>query len=89
MLWIHAEQAKLGDFVNSFKEKVKGDLAYFKNQDGKIGHTGVVLDSDKVIHASEKVRIDLLTDRGIYRETLGEYTHQLHSIKSILNHTEQ
>jgi len=83
------EQAKLGDYVNSFKEKVKGDIAYFKNQDGKIGHTGIVLDSDKVIHASEKVRIDLLTDRGIYRETLGEYTHQLHSIKSILNNTEQ
>ena len=67
-----------------------GDLAFFKNQDGKITHVGIIYSREnhdiKIIHSSSFVRIDYLDEQGIYRqdEHLNKvYTHRLSHIKRI------
>ncbi|MCB9033182.1 MAG: C40 family peptidase [Chitinophagales bacterium] len=71
-----------------FNEAQTNDLAFFHNKDGRITHVGIVIKEDnqlKIIHASKKVRIDLLDEKGIYNEERQCYTHQFHSIKRIIN----
>jgi cell wall-associated NlpC family hydrolase len=78
------QQAELGktlDFVNECK---CGDLAFFDNADGKITHVGLMLDHEKIIHASGKVRIDLLDHYGILNTEENYYSHKLRIIKRIL-----
>lgn len=63
------------------------DLAFFSNSEGRVIHVGIVIKekkSLKIIHASGKVRIDLLDDRGIFNTETQSYSHQLHSLKRIL-----
>jgi hypothetical protein len=66
------------------------DLAFFQNDEGKIIHVGIVKKEKegkiKIIHASGKVRIDYLNEKGIYYYNNGEphYTHSLHSIKRVI-----
>ena len=61
-----------------------GDVAFFHNDAGKIIHVGIVLSSQKIIHASGTVRIDSLTRDGIIHSSSGKQTHTLHSIKRML-----
>jgi hypothetical protein len=63
-----------------FSEKTACDLAFFQNPEGKIVHVGIVLDDNKIIHASGKVRIDELTTEGILHSKDRVLTHTLHSI---------
>lgn len=79
------DQIQEGKPVNTLKQSKPGDLAFFANQDGKIVHTGIITDSSQIIHASEKVRKDPLTEEGIWHEELGYYTHNLAGIRSYLN----
>lgn len=58
-----------------------GDLAFFHNKDGKIIHVGILDGKGSIIHASGRVRKDLLTEEGIINTETGEKTHDLHSIK--------
>ncbi|MCX6259195.1 MAG: NlpC/P60 family protein, partial [Bacteroidia bacterium] len=64
-------------------DKNKGDLAFFMNEQGNIVHVGVCLDNDKIIHASVRVRIDLLDEKGIYNTEIREYTHKLNGIRRV------
>ena len=57
------------------------DLAFFQ-KNGKIYHTGILMPDNKIIHASEWVKIDQFTAEGIVSDR-GELTHPLHSIKRI------
>ncbi len=64
------------------------DLAFFSNKDGKVIHVGMVIkakESLKIIHASGKVRIDRLDEKGIWNDELKAYSHHLSSIKRVLN----
>ncbi|MFI5221944.1 MAG: C40 family peptidase [Bacteroidia bacterium] len=77
-------QAELGDIVE-FRETAKcGDLAFFDNAEGKIVHVGIILEPGKIIHASGKVRIDLLDDHGILNSDEKKYSHKLRIIKRIV-----
>ena len=67
--------------VSNIAEKRAGDLAFFRNDDGKIVHVGIVMDDDKIIHASGKVRIDNLDAEGIINSDTGEYSHKLALIR--------
>ncbi|MEM6361085.1 MAG: C40 family peptidase [Bacteroidota bacterium] len=67
-----------------FSDHQPGDLAFFNNMDGKIAHVGILLEENKIIHASGKVRIDVLSNSGIIDQVSGIKTHALHSIKRIL-----
>lgn len=77
-------QATQGTKVKSLSEALIGDLAFFNNAEGKITHVGMLLNREHIIHASGKVKIDVIDDKGIYSEELKRYTHNLHSIRRIL-----
>jgi len=68
----------------SLEESKKGDLAFFKNDDQRIVHVGIVLDNNMIIHSSGKVRIDKLDEEGIFNEETGKHTHRLAMIRRIL-----
>jgi hypothetical protein len=80
------QQAEIGEFIE-FQDSKPGDLAYFINKNGKIIHVGILIENSKIIHASGRVRIDQLTKTGIFNADYDKETHQLHSIKRVLNHT--
>lgn len=60
------------------------DLAFFANETGRIIHVGIVGTEKKIIHASGRVRVDQLTQKGIWNEDYEIITHQLHSIKRMI-----
>ena len=63
---------------------VSGDLAFFTNKEGKMNHVGLVLEDQKIIHASGRVRIDNLDSNGIFNVEQKVYTHHLFKIRSYL-----
>jgi len=76
-------QATQGTAIKSLSEALIGDLAFFDNNEGKVTHVGMLLNREHIIHASGKVKIDVIDEKGIYSEALKRYTHKLHSIKRI------
>lgn len=78
------QQAEVGETLSFVEESGPGDLAFFENPEGKIIHVGIMLDGQKIIHASGKVRIDTLDSTGIFNKELNKHTHKLRVIKSIL-----
>lgn len=77
------QQAEQGTIVNFFEEAVKGDLAFFDNEEGRIVHVGVILDNNRIIHAHGKVRIDQLDHQGIYNSEYRRYSHKLRIIRRL------
>ena len=75
------QQALQGNLVDFLQETKPGDLAFFDNEDGRIIHVGIMLDNERIIHASGKVKIDKIDTTGIYGEKLKRYTHRLRIIK--------
>jgi len=78
------QQAEMGETVNFVANAQLGDLAFFDNAEGRITHVGIVLEEGKIMHASGRVRIDILDHQGIFDQDQKEYTHQLRIIKRIL-----
>lgn len=78
------QQAEEGDILSFIEEAEKGDLAFFENENGRIIHTGIMLDNQKIIHAHGKVRIDELDTIGIFNKDQNKHTHKLRFIKRIL-----
>ena len=77
-------QAEEGTPAESLGQAKSGDLAFFNNDAGKITHVGILLNTNEIIHASGKVKIDRIDTNGIYAEDLKRYTHKLHSIRQFL-----
>lgn len=77
------QQAEQGNAVTWLTEARKGDLAFFANDEGRINHVGIILDEERIIHASGKVRIDKLDNYGIYHEESRNYSHKLKLIKRL------
>ncbi len=75
------QQAEIGDAVGFLQEAVCGDLAFFDNDEGRITHVGILINSEEIIHASGKVRIDKIDNAGIISSDTGERTHRLRLIK--------
>jgi cell wall-associated NlpC family hydrolase len=78
-----SQQALQGTTVNMIHEIEAGDLAFFGNEEN-ITHVGILLDTDEIIHASGKVRIDRFDQQGIFDEKQDRYTHSLKVIKRII-----
>ena len=78
------QQAEIGETLSFVEESQPGDLAFFENSEGKIIHVGIMLENQKIIHASGKVRIDTLDSSGIFNKEMNKHTHKLRVIKSIL-----
>ena len=79
--WQQSEQGVLVSFIDQSRP---GDLAFFHNEEGKITHTGIILENRKIIHASGKVRIDTIDHYGIFNEEQKRYTHQLRLIRRLI-----
>jgi len=79
--WQQSEQGILVSFIDQSRT---GDLAFFHNEEGRITHTGILLENRKIIHASGKVRIDTIDHYGIFNEEQKRYTHQLRLIRRLI-----
>lgn len=79
-----SQQVNFGKTLSFISEAQPGDLAFFDNEEGIITHVGMFYESDKIIHASGKVRIDNIDHQGIYNKILKKYTHNLRVMKSLI-----
>ena len=79
-----SQQIQEGELVYFLPEVQPGDLAFFGNEEGKIVHVGMMLDSERIIHCSGQVRIDYLDQTGIFNKERNEHTHRLQVIKRIV-----
>ena len=77
-----SQQINQGSEV-SLEDSQVGDLAFFTNAEGKLNHVGIVLEQNEIIHASGKVRIDQLDEKGIFNSEQKTYTHHLFKITRI------
>jgi len=78
------QQAEVGEPLSFVEESQPGDLAFFENPEGKIIHVGIMLENQRIIHASGKVRIDILDSTGIFNKEMNKHTHKLRVIKNVL-----
>ncbi|MCC7332885.1 MAG: C40 family peptidase [Flavobacteriales bacterium] len=79
-----SQQALVGQTLSFVEEASPGDLAFFDNDEGNIIHVGMVLENNRIIHASGKVRIDKLDHQGIFNTTTQKYSHRLRILKKII-----
>lgn len=78
------QQALQGSEVNSLAEAEPGDLAFFSDEEGKICHVGILIDRQKILHSSGKVRVDIIDQQGIFQNDLHDYTHKLMMIRRVI-----
>lgn len=78
------QQVEFGTPLNFVEEAEPGDLAFFDNEEGKIVHVGILLDHERIIHASGSVRIDRFDHYGIFNTDTKKYSHTLRVIKKII-----
>lgn len=74
-------QAGQGEPVASLEDSQRGDLVFFQNEKGRVMHVGILLNNHEIVHASGKVRIDIINEEGITNRETGKRTHQFHSIR--------
>ena len=77
------QQAEIGQEIQ-FEDAKENDLAFFKNEKGRISHVGIVLPDNKILHASVYVRIDSLTKDGIFVDSRGELSHKISHFRRII-----
>lgn len=78
------QQAEQGETLSFVEEAEAGDLAFFDNEEGRIIHVGIVMDNNKIIHASGKVRIDGFDHQGIFNADKRDYSHRLRLLKRVI-----
>ena len=90
-----SQQVRCGEQVTSLQEAQAGDLVFFDHNDPSsenteannckgdthISHVGILLDSERVVHCSGRVKIEHIDKRGIYGAEQKLYTHHLVAIK--------
>lgn len=74
------QQACCGDVVENIHDASPGDIAFFKNESNRITHVGILLSRNMIIHASGKVRIDAIDEKGIFNSESAQHSHFLSSI---------
>jgi len=70
-------QAGQGIKIKSLKDSRCGDLAFFRNNKKKITHVGILVSPSQIIHASGRVRIDNIDEKGIINVETGNRSHVL------------
>lgn len=78
------QQAEQGETLSFVEEAEPGDLAFFDNDEGRIVHVGIVMENNKIIHASGKVRIDGFDHHGVFNNEKKDYSHRLRLLKRIV-----
>ncbi len=77
-------QVEVGEDIGILEEALPGDLAFFGEAEEEITHVGIIMENNRILHASGKVRIDKLDHEGIYVKDTGKYSHHLRLIKRIV-----
>ncbi len=78
-----SEQVTQGKPIKDLSKAKAGDLVFFDHEDGKISHVGIVIDPERVIHCSGRVKVEKLDSNGIFNAETGEYSHHLVSIRRV------
>jgi gamma-D-glutamyl-L-lysine dipeptidyl-peptidase len=78
------QQVQQGDEIAVRGDAQPGDLVFFHNEGGTISHVGILLEDQKIIHASGYVRVDFLDESGIFNASKNMHTHKMAKIKRIL-----
>lgn len=79
--WVQAGEGTIVDFIDN---SLPGDLAFFDNDLGRISHVGMIISRGLIIHASGRVRIDIIDHQGIFKQEIGNYSHKLRTIRRII-----
>jgi hypothetical protein len=83
------QQAKQGKTVKDFGEARHGDLVFFQNDQTRITHVGILVGTEKILHASGRVRIDHVSEAGILNTDTRQITHTFSRIRRIVPDTGQ
>lgn len=79
-----SQQVNQGKAVESLAASRPGDLAFFRDENGRTCHTGILLGEKKIVHASGKVRVDLVSEEGIQHAETKKITHHLSAIRRVI-----
>lgn len=82
------EQITQGRAIKQLRSAKAGDLAFFDHHDDRISHVGILLDSERILHCSGRVKVERIDSEGIYSTEMadgehpdGQYTHHLVAIR--------
>jgi hypothetical protein len=78
-----SQQVKSGVAVD-WGMRSENDLAFFENKKGAITHVGILASKDSIIHASGFVRVDPLTEDGIFNVKEDCITHKLTCLRRLI-----
>lgn len=93
-----SEQARQGIPITDLQKAQPGDLAFLSHntdesedtQLSKISHVGILLDSERIVHCSGRVKVEKIDSTGILsieqaaaESPQGVYTHRLISIRRV------
>ena len=78
------QQATQGKEIIHLQDALPLDTAFFKNEEGKVIHVGILTGKDSIIHASGKVRIDTLDEQGIINRDTDKRTHWLSGVRRVV-----
>lgn len=78
-----SQQILIGEEIG-IEEHEAGDLAFFTNKEGKMNHVGLLMGDDTIIHASGKVRVDSIDEKGIFNKEQNTYTHHLFKVNKVM-----
>ncbi len=84
-----SEQITQGSVIEHLSQAQAGDLVFFGHKEPTansqepmaITHVGIVIDPERVIHCSGRVKVEKLDETGIYSAEQGAYTHHLAGIR--------
>lgn len=73
------EQITQGTVVERLSEAKAGDLVFFDHYDGRVSHVGLLLDAERVMHSSGRVKVEMIDDEGIISQepSAAEDTHAI------------
>ena len=92
-----SQQVNCGKEVKSLNDAQAGDMVFFDHadpddkdcepnnckEDTRISHVGLLLDNARVIHCSGRVKIERISERGIYGQEQQQFTHHLAAIRRL------
>lgn len=93
-----SQQVQRGEEVKRLEDGRAGDLVFFDHADTdsaetepnnckgdtRITHVGILLDAERVIHCSGRVKIERIDERGIFGAEQRLYTHHLAAIRRMV-----
>ncbi len=77
-------QARQGKVVDHLTSTRPGDLAFFESVHDQSPHVGLVVEGG-IIHASARVRFDILNEQGIFIRETGKHTHTMTDLRRLID----